>query len=166
LSGGDRRSIGRVAEVIAAVQTDPSLFAALFSLITDSDPIVRMRAADATEKLTALHPEWLLPYKTQLLEQIAGSTQQEVRWHVAQMAPRLAWTPEERPAIYAVLLSYLEDASSIVKTSAMQALADLALQYDDLRSQTIPILEYQTATGSPAMRSRGRKLLRLFDRSG
>jgi hypothetical protein len=160
---GDRRSIGRVADVLAAVQAEPERFAALFQLMLDADPVVRMRAADAVEKLSARHPEWLLPYKTQLVEQVARSTQQEVRWHVAQMASYLAWTPAERPAVCAFLLAYLDDASKIVKTSAMQALADLALHDPALRSQVLPLLEYHTATGSPAMRSRGRKLLRLFD---
>ena len=51
-----------------------------------------MRAADAIEKITMRHPEYLQPYKTQLIEQLALIDQKEVRWHVAQMVSRVAWS--------------------------------------------------------------------------
>jgi hypothetical protein len=41
----------------------------------------------------------------------------------------------------------------------MQALADLALHDADLRAEVIPIISRLTETGSPAIRSRGHKLL-------
>ena len=79
LSGGDRRSIGRSEDVAAEVLAKPSLFHELFSGMLDGDPIVRMRAADAVEKVTAKHPEWLKPYKRKLLGSVAAIDQQEVR---------------------------------------------------------------------------------------
>ena len=63
LQGSDRRSIGRSNEVVAEVLAQPSLFDELFGGLLDADPIVRMRAADAVEKITAKHPDWLKPYK-------------------------------------------------------------------------------------------------------
>jgi hypothetical protein len=59
----------------------------------------------------------------------------------------------------AILLDYLNDKSKIVKTFSMQALADLAEEDTHLRDRLIPLLEGLTETGSPAMRSRGRRLL-------
>jgi len=59
-----------------------------------------------------------------------------------------------------VMLDNLGDKSKILRTFAMQALADLAKQDADLRPEVIRVLEEQTRTGSPAMQSRGRKLLR------
>jgi hypothetical protein len=50
----------------------------------------------------------------------------------------------------------------IVKTCAMQALADLAFTDAKLKSQIRPLLEELTQIGTPAMRARGRKLLRQF----
>jgi hypothetical protein len=58
------------------------------------------------------------------------------------------------------LIGYLSDPSSIVRTCSMQALADLAEAHPRLRRQVDPLLEQLTRSGSPAMRSRGRKLLR------
>jgi hypothetical protein len=51
--------------------------------------VIRLRAADAAEKVTRHHPEWLQPYKRRLLGDLARVEQPEVRWHVAQMLPRL-----------------------------------------------------------------------------
>jgi HEAT repeat protein len=159
LRGGDRRSIGRSNEVVADVLKDPSLFETIFNGMLHEDPIIRMRAADAIEKITAKHPEYLLLYKQKLIQTVAKSTQQEVRWHVAQMLPRLPLTDEERANAVEILLDYLNDKSNIVKTFAMQALTDFAMRDANLRPQVILLLEDLTGAGSPAMKSRGRKLL-------
>jgi HEAT repeat protein len=160
LTGGDRRSIGRSDEVVADVLADPALFGILFEGMLSDDPLVRMRAADAVEKITARRPDYLRPYKTRLLEEVAAVEQQEVRWHLAQIFSRLELDSGERATVYAILLTYLEDESKIVKTFSMQALADLAGQDETYRPLVIAILEKQTAAGSPAMQSRGRVLLK------
>ena len=166
LKGGDRRSIGRANEVVADVLNDPSLFEAVFNGMLSDDPIIRMRSADTVEKITAKHPEYLQPYKKKLIQQVAKVDQQEVRWHVAQMFPRLELGKEERAVVVEILLDYLDDKSKIVKTSSMQALADLAERDAGLRPKVIKLLEEFTTTGSPAMKSRGRKLLEKLKRSG
>ena len=125
LSGGDRRSIGRSNEVVADVLADPSLFDLIFDAIASDDPLIGMRAADAVEKITARRPELLRPHKHRLLTELAFIPQQQVRWHVAQMLPRLSLSPLERRQAAEILESYLDDESSIVRTCAMEALADL-----------------------------------------
>jgi len=67
LTGGDRRSIGRVDEVVKEVLADPSLFEAVLVGMLHDDPLIRMRCADAVEKITVSHPEYLWPYKTRLI---------------------------------------------------------------------------------------------------
>jgi HEAT repeat protein len=159
LVDGDRRSIGRSNEVVADVLKNPAFFESVFDGMLHKDPIIRMRAADAVEKITARHPEYLLLYKQKLIQTVAKSTQQEVRWHVAQMLPRLPLTDEERANAVEILLDYLNDKSKIVKTFAMQALTDFAMRDATLRPQVILVLEDLTGTGSPDMKSWGRKLL-------
>jgi hypothetical protein len=73
----------------------------------NDDPLIRMRSADAIEKFTLKHPEYLWPYIEKLIKQIAKCEQQEVRWHVAQMDPRLELNQEERSAIFELLLDRL-----------------------------------------------------------
>ena len=167
LDGGDRRSIGRSEEVVADVLADPALFDVAFHGMRCDNPLIRMRAADAVEKITAQRPAYLRPYKSLLLDEIAAIEQQEVRWHVAQMLPRLELTEAERLRAFDILIGYLDDESRIVKTFSMQALADLAVQDAALTARVIPILEAQMRVGSPAMQSRGRKLLKkLRKRNG
>ncbi len=160
LKGGDLRSTGKSDEVVTDVLADPGLFDTLFRGILAADPIVRMRAADAVEKISATRPEYLWPYKRMLVEQVAGIEQQEVRWHVAQMLPRLDWSQEEQAAIVEILMGYLDDESKIVKTFTMQALADFAARDANLRPRVIELLKELVQTGSPAMKSRGRKLVK------
>jgi HEAT repeat protein len=158
LDSGDHRTIGRSNEVAREIAKNPALFAEVIEAMLHPDPRIRMRAADAVEKATVASPELLQPYKQTILKRIAVIEQQEIRWHVAQMLPRLRLTAKERNRAIEILLGYLEDKSSIVKTFAMQALADLAPQ----DPRVISLLEFLTTTGTPAMRARGRKLLKAM----
>ncbi len=159
LTGTDRRSIGKSAEVVAAVLAHPEDFGAVFEGMLAEDPILRLCGADAIEKITAQRPELLLPFKRRLLERVAKIDQPEVRWHVAQLLPRLALTPRQRRASVGLLRIFLQDESRIVRTFAMQALADLAAQEVKLRGPIVRLLTRLTRSGSPAMQARGRKLL-------
>jgi hypothetical protein len=160
LAGGDRRSIGRSDEVVNQVLKDSSQFADVFNAMLSDDDVVRARAADAVEKITRARPDLLLPYKKQLLQQIALLEQQEVRWHVAQMLCRVPWNPKERARAVEVLLGYLRDKSRIVVTFALQALSDLAKNDKNLRAMVTGLLEEAVRNGSPAVRSRAKRLLR------
>jgi hypothetical protein len=159
LAGGDRRSIGRSNEVVAEVLSRPALFRFLVKGLIDENPIIRMRAADALEKTAAQRPELLRPHKNTLLE-IAGRTlQQEIRWHMALLFPRMNLGAKQRSVAVDILFDYLRDKSSIVKTCAMQGLAGLAVQDPRLKAKILPLLKELADVGTPAMRARGRKLL-------
>lgn len=160
LEGGDRRSIGRSNEVVALVLEKPELFDVLVSCMTLGDPLARMRCADAAEKITVVHPEYLRPYKRTLIEDLSRMEQKEVRWHVAAMLVRLSLTAKEQQRVVEILLSYTNDRSSIVKTIAMQSLADLAMRDEKLRPLVSRHIEELIVIGTPAMRARGRHLLK------
>jgi hypothetical protein len=98
-------------------------------------------------------------YKEQLLGPIAACAQQEVRWHVAQMLPRLPLTGDERATAAEILVGYLDDRSAIVRTFALDALAQLAVDDDELRGRVLALLKEAEQSGSAAVRSRARKLL-------
>lgn len=160
LKGGDRRSIGKANEIVSDVLNNPTLFGVVFNSMLSNDPIVRMRAADAIEKITEERPEYLQPYKMVLIEQVAAVEQQEVMWHVAQMIPRLELSEGERNLAVEILFGYLDSRSKIVQTSSIQALADLTEKDESLLPQVVEVVEHLTDTGSAAVRSRGRKLLK------
>ncbi len=164
LEGGDRRSIGRSNEIVAQVLQQPPLFEVLISGIGLDDPLIRMRCADAAEKISVIHPEYLQAHKRTLIENYSRIEQKEVRWHVAAMLSRLKLTKKEQQRVVAILLDYTNDRSSIVKTLAMQALADLALRDTTLLPVVQQHIEELTVIGIPAMRARGRMLLKRLNR--
>jgi len=133
LKGGDRRSIGATPKVVEQVMAQPRLFPVVFDGMTDPDPLVRMRCADAIEKITARRPECLGPYKRRLIELARTAQQQEVRWHLAQLLSRIPLNKSERRRVVDILSSYLTDRSRIVKVFSMQTLADIAVEDFELR---------------------------------
>lgn len=159
LTGGDRRSIGRADEVAALVLADPVLFDALWQGLGHADPLVRMRAADALEKVTRQRPGWLAPHKSNFLALLADAGQMEERWHLAQMAPRLPLTEMERDRVLDLLKGHLADRSSLVRVCAMQAIAELSAGDARRRDEAVRLIEDLTRRGTPAMKARGRKLL-------
>jgi HEAT repeat protein len=164
LQGGDRRTIGRADQVAEIVSKEPELFPELIAGLWSEDPLVRMRAADSAEKVTRKNRDLLLPYKRELLGLIAETGQQELRWHLAAMVPRLRLNAKERQIAISSLNSYLEDRSSIVKTFALQGLADLAQDDPSIQPEVIDTLREATRSGTPAMKARSRKLLLRLER--
>jgi hypothetical protein len=118
------------------------------------------RAADAAEKVTVERPELLHPHKQELLGLLVETEQIELRWHLALMVPRLELSASECNRAASALQRYLEDRSSIVKTCAVQGLADLAAQDPRLREMARRIIEESLRTGTAAMKARARKLLK------
>jgi hypothetical protein len=159
LGGGDRRSIGRSDEVVQLVLKQPRRFAELIECLWHENPVVRMRAADAAEKVSAQKPRVLDHYKAELLGLLAEAEQIELRWHLAAMVPRLRLNAPERQRAATALQRYLDDRSSIVKTFALQCLVDLARNDATLRSKIKQVLEDAIQSGTPAMKARARKLL-------
>ena len=162
LGGGDRRSIGKVNAVIAAVRKRPHLFQDLITGLFDENPVIRMRAADAMEKISEEDPQLLQPFKKQLIGLARQTRQQELRWHAAQMIPRLKLTPQETHTVTEIFFDYLTDESKIVVTFAMQALSDLAVREAAVATRLLNAVERLTRAGSPAIQNRGKKLLPIL----
>jgi len=148
--------------VVKLILSEPRHFAKLFRCLWDDDRVVRMRAADAAEKVTAGRPELLKPYKQELLGLLAEAEQIELRWHLALMVPRLSLDANERTRAVSALRRYLEDRSSIVRTLALQGLAELACEDVRLHDSVRETLEEVLKTGTAAMKARARKLIKIF----
>jgi hypothetical protein len=110
-------------------------------------------------QISVVHPDWLQPHQRALVSFAELVQEKEVRWHMAQMLPRLKLSAARRRAVIALLFKYLDDGSAIVKTFSMQALFDMSESDAALRARVLPVIEAALETGSGAMRSRARKLL-------
>lgn len=160
LSGGDRRSPGAAGEVAAEAIADPTLVPLLVDLLRGDDSLIRMRAADALEKVSRDRPEMVAPFADTLVREIGPHPQQEIRWHIAVMLPRLALAGDLRDDAVALARSYLDDRSRIVVADAMSALAFFARDDPVLRAWLVPELERFAAGDIFSARSRAKRLLK------
>ena len=163
LEEGDLRSVGRVSEVIRLVANEPELFPEVIQAMAHSDPGIRMRASDAVEKISRTKPEYLQSHKEFILKLVSGSEQQEVRWHLAQIVPRLELSHKERSRVAEELFTFLDDPSKIVQTNSLQALVDLAWEDDELFPRVRTAVETLAEEGSPAVSNRAGKLFLELD---
>ncbi len=159
LQGGEGRQAGNADAVASDVLRYPERFGELFEAILDEDPAVRMRAAEAAEKVTRGRPDFLIPYRKRLIEEAGAIEQQEVRRHVAQMLPRIKLEAKERAKAIALLEGFLEGANAKVVVASLQALTDFSNDDAILRERTIERLERVVRAGDPAVQLRGRKML-------
>lgn len=167
LTGGDKRSVGQVEKVIGMVKHDPDLFVQLIAGMTDADPLVRMRSADAVEKLSHDHPDWLQPYKVQLLGRIAEIDQQEVQWHVVAMIPRLSLNAQDRNRAMEIFKHDLDTSSSkIVQAFSMQAMFEISEDDPIIREEVVTICRDRLDNPSAAVRVRARNLLKEAEHHG
>jgi len=160
LKGGDRRSKGRSDALAADATQDAGLVAELVEAMLDSDELVRLRAADALEKASAESPELLAPHVAKILGPVADVEQSDVRWHVAQMIPRLMLDGAGLRRAGEVLRSTLKSDSRIARVMAMDALVRLADRAPRFRKPATGAVSRALAGGSPAERARARQLAR------
>lgn len=160
LAGGDRRSIGRSDEVVRLVLRQPEKFTELFQGFYIDDPIIRMRTADAVEKITAINPQLLFPHKQAILDLVEQVSQIEVQWHLAQIIPRLPLDQKEIGKSYSSIEKYLESSSAIVRAFSLQCLFDLSKKDSGYINVTKQYLEKGLQNSSKAIQSRCRTLLK------
>jgi hypothetical protein len=163
LRGGDLRSIGRSNEVAQEVEKNPVLFKAVFEGLFDTEPVVRMRSADIIEKVTRSNPLLLSSYTSTVISILANAQQQEVCWHMAQIAPRLKCNESQENEVIESLKRYLLHKSKIVQASAMESLATVAERNNSILDEVVEIITRHKERGSPAVQSRGRKLLKRLE---
>jgi hypothetical protein len=163
LTGGRPLFAGRVREVAALILAQPKKASELIECLWDEDAGVANRAADALEKATLHKAALAQPWKDSLLGLLAEAEQNKLRWNLALVVPRMELTVPECRRAAAILRTYLEDRSSIVKTLAMQGLADLTRQDPVLMPDVLDMLRILARSGTPAQRARGRILLRRLE---
>lgn len=153
LGGGDLRSIGDADRIARAAQTNRQLQAQLVDLISSGDHLVAARAADALEKATRDRHATLQPYRRALLDVARTAEWKELRWHCAQLLPRLTLTVDERAECIALVRRWLDDPSAIVRACCLTALVELA-DDEPSRAAAVATVQAHLTSTSPAVRAR------------
>jgi hypothetical protein len=160
---GKRLDVGRVWEVVELVEGKPGKVAQLIECLFDDDPAIASRAADALERVTRDRPHQAQRWKEALLGLLAETTEKKVRWNLALTIPRLKLTVPECRRVAEVLNTWLDDPSSIVKTTALHGMADLTRQDPESLPGVLDLLRMAGRSGTPAMRARSRILLKAIE---
>lgn len=164
LAGGDLRSTGRSARIVKLVLAKPRLAGTLVAGMREEYPVVRMRSADAMEKVTSRKPHLAQPFAAEILELLSRPQPKEVLWHLLQIAPRIAWSPGQLPKVHQVVERSHANASSIVKAAALQAEFELLMQSPKRRKLVARLVQESASSPVPALSARARKLARLMER--
>jgi hypothetical protein len=164
LTGNDLRSIGKADEVVKLVTSDPELFDEVFNGIFHKDKVIRARCADAVEKVARKFPEYIQKKKTIILKNLDEFNQKEVVWHIALMLGYLRLTKKEFNNAFVKLNLWLASSDSIlVKVSCMQTLAGYAMKNKSITKNVCDEIQKQMINGAPAIKARGRHLLKALD---
>jgi hypothetical protein len=145
---------------VEIVRQNPDRIGELTDGLCNEDARISMRMADALEKLSLENARWLQPYRARLLQIARNTNQQEIRWHMAQILPRLHMSPALRKEAYRTLVPYLKDKSHIVIAYGLTALAHLAEGDAKLQSEVGKEIERALKSSSAAVRARARLLVK------
>ena len=157
---------GRAFDAAVRVLEEPRLGRQLIECLWDEDEAVAARAADALETVVGEHRRMAQPWKEELLGLLLESRAIKLRWHLALIVTQLKLTKAECRRVADLFKGWLDDRSSIVKTCAMQGLAELTLQDPSMRDEVLDLLRELTRSGTPAMRARGRQLVKQMELGG
>lgn len=165
LLGKDLRSIAGSNAVVKDVN-DQADFDALFTLVFHHERMLVMRAADAVEKITRVNPQFLKPHKLQLMSLLTSAVNKELKWHVAQLVPRLDLVEAEMQEVWSILSYWSKNPneSKIVRVNALQGLYEMTQRFSFFKKdleETIYALEKEPI---PSLRARIKKLKKALSR--
>ncbi len=159
--GGKSNSLGRANEVIGLVLNEKGRLNELYPCLSSEDAWVRMRAADALEKICRKHPDWLLPYVNKLQKDLAASSQPSIQWHLAQIYSQVDLSPIQKLNAISWLKHLVSSTGVdwIVSANAMDTLVQFAKDGSVTTDEVVSLLKIQQKHKSKSVVRRANKLL-------
>ncbi len=159
LSGNDLRSIGKVRDIIDQVRNQGD-FDELFSFMAHPERPIRMRAADAAEKISLDHPEYLQGHVAELFELSNSAIDKEFKWHLALLLSRPAFSKKEADRAWTILTEWVRDKtnSRITRVNALEALDHLCRKETHRLPQFQKLLDKLTIENIPSINARIRQI--------
>src|SRR5215472_12838015 len=147
---------GRVCELTQWISSRPRRVPGLIELLWDDDAGVAGRAADVLERIVRDPSRGVRRAVEEYTEELIGLAPDarfpKLRWNLALLLPRLTLTVPQCRRIAATLQSWLDDKSSIIKTSALHGMADMTRQNPESLEDVLDLLRVCGRSGTPAMR--------------
>lgn len=159
LRGKDLRSIANVNELVPIIDSQ-NKFDELFNYLSDKDRLIRMRSADAIEKITITQPNYLIKHKSEIIKMSFQDSEKELKWHLALLLPRLELNVDELIEAFATLKKWSLNSkeSKIVRTNSLQALYDLTVKNEKFKEEFQSIICIVQQENIPSINARLKKL--------
>jgi hypothetical protein len=150
----------RPNKVLLARIKDQLSFDSLFELLYHHERPLVLRAADAIEKITTKHQEFLHTHKLDLLRLFTTSDHPELKWYLAQLIARVTLLQDEAEEVWKILQYWTRNPneSKLVRVHALQSLYDLSRIYPEFREPFQEILTVVAHEPIPSLQARIRKL--------
>lgn len=159
LAEGRRNAVANSTAVAKIVIKSPQLVATLVDALTSPNKTVGSHAAHALFTVFQKHPDLLQPFAGQMLKAF-GKGQWETLEQLAKILPGLKLTkPQQKTFLKRLESVFYKGNSSIARTSAMQAINDLAAYHAAYRDVSVKVLTFALTEGTKAMQARARKLI-------
>lgn len=161
LAEGDKRTVNHVTEAVQWLESSPNLISAAIELLRNESEAIAMRAADCLEKFSRRNSFQLNSYKYDLVDVLVNVKQKEVRWHLAQILPRLKLSSSDLKKISKIWIhDYYNSPSSIVRAESLQALYEIRTSYPIIMSDFKKALTHGIDNGTPAVKARASLIFR------
>lgn len=141
---------------------DQLSFDSLFELLYHHERPLVLRAAEAIEKVTTKHQEFLRTHKLDLLRLFTTSDHPELKGRLAQLITRVTLLPDEAGEVWKILQYWTRNPNEgkLVRVHALQSLYELARIYPDFRE---PFQETLAAVAHEPIRSLQARIRKLRD---
>ncbi len=158
---------GAAFDVAAAVLRKPALFDELFECLLSKDRGTCKRAAMALEAVSEKRPELFELYADILLTELENHWWWHVQFRLCPIVPRIKLTRHEFKRAITLFQSLAEHPQNALAVNALGALSELVARAnnegdDELREETLWLVEHKSRTGTKAMKARCRQVLPLL----
>lgn len=160
LTGGDLRSIKDANKVVKLISNQDD-FDILFELLYSNDRLIIMRTIDSIEKITRKEKKYLDNHKDEIIELCIKSFDKELKWHLAQIVPRLNLSSEEINKVFNILKTWTLDKreSRIVRANALESLFEFSRINKELKEEFDKIINQIRSENIPSLNARIKKIL-------
>jgi len=134
----------------------------LVGLLRDKNKAVVERAARTLKKIAERDGTALFAWRKRLLQEAFRVSDVRVQWNLIIVLGKLPLKGRDRALAIDLMFERLRDGSGLNRTFALQALVDLSAQDVGLRERLMPIVREFLEHGTPAMKARAKRLLKLI----
>lgn len=163
LGGEDLRSLAKSKGLEKLIKTQTE-FDELFASLLSEDRLIVMRAADVIEKVSKSHAEFLQAHTDELIEIFKKAGNKELKWHLAQLIPRLELNSVNSKTLLDLLYQWVLDKqnSRIVRVNALQSVFELSCESKLKLGKLKQLLAQLKEESIPSINARIRKIEKMI----